>query len=93
MIEPQEILLHRQAMRLRFSQAVRESFEFDELDFDADILERLTKHEASKLDAQAPDTAKSDVVPGIERVYIELLGTFAAKLHAEGHPRPEFPCQ
>ena len=48
------------------------------------LLEQMTKHEASKLDAQAPDTSKSDVVPGIERVYIELLTTFAAKLHAEG---------
>jgi hypothetical protein len=35
MIEPEEILLHRKAMRLRFTQAVRESFEFDEFDFDA----------------------------------------------------------
>ena len=48
------------------------------------LLTRLTKHEASRLDASAPDTSKTGAVPGIERVHIELLETFAAKLHAEG---------
>ncbi len=48
------------------------------------VLDRMTQHAAEKLDATAPDAANADVVPGIERTYIELLGLFAAKLHAEG---------
>ncbi len=48
------------------------------------LLERLTQHEAAKLDAKAPDSANAGAVPGIERTYIELLEPFAAKLHAQG---------
>ncbi|HET6462964.1 MAG TPA: SGNH/GDSL hydrolase family protein, partial [Candidatus Krumholzibacteria bacterium] len=48
------------------------------------LLERLTQHEVAKLDANAPASPNADVVPGIERTYIELLEPFAAKLHAQG---------
>lgn len=48
------------------------------------VLDRMVQHEASKLDATAPDSAHADAVPGVERTYIELLEPFAAHLHAEG---------
>jgi GDSL-like Lipase/Acylhydrolase family len=48
------------------------------------VLDRMAQHEASKLDATAPDSAGTDAVPGIERTYIELLEPFAAHLDAEG---------
>jgi hypothetical protein len=48
------------------------------------VLRRMSQHQAAKLDATVADSAKTDVVPGVERTYIELLDTFAAKLHAEG---------
>jgi GDSL-like Lipase/Acylhydrolase family len=50
------------------------------------VLDRMTQKAASRLDKTAApsDSAKSDVIPGVERAYIELLQPFAAKLHAEG---------
>jgi hypothetical protein len=48
------------------------------------VLDRITQQKATKLNAASSDTAKADVVPGVERAYIELLVTFAAKLHGEG---------
>jgi hypothetical protein len=50
------------------------------------VLDRMTQKAASRLDKTAApaDSAQSDVVPGVERAYIELLQPFATKLHAEG---------
>jgi hypothetical protein len=48
------------------------------------VQERMTQHEASKLDQAKPDSAKTDVVPGVERVYIDLLEHFATDMHAQG---------
>jgi hypothetical protein len=45
------------------------------------VLDRMARHEASKLDAAAPDS--TGAVPGVERAYIELLEPFAAHLRAE----------
>jgi hypothetical protein len=49
------------------------------------LLDRMTQKAANQLDNASPaDSAKSDVIPGVERTYIELLQPFAARLHAEG---------
>lgn len=48
------------------------------------VLDRMTQRAAAKLDAATPGSSHPDAVPGIERVYIELLDTFAAHLRAAG---------
>jgi hypothetical protein len=47
------------------------------------VLDRMTQPAAAKLDATAPDSSHTDAVPGVERVYIELLEHFAADLRAQ----------
>lgn len=48
------------------------------------ILESMARREASRLDTAAPDSARVSGVPGIERVYVELLAPFVEQLHAQG---------
>jgi len=48
------------------------------------VLEKMARREASRLDAGRPDSAQTTGVPGIEKVYIELLDLFAADMRAEG---------
>jgi len=48
------------------------------------VLARLASREASKLDAARPATDPTGGVPGIEAVHIELLETFARRLHDQG---------